>query len=134
MGEQQAQFVLSMLAYAVQRGVSAEALCRLSGIDLEALKKKTYSTITAKQRADLWKNAGHLCGDPLFGLHFGESLQLAALGAVGEIIKSSETVGEAVNIAASFTPAVTDLFTMDVKRHQKYFSICLIPTSSNQDD
>lgn len=134
MDEQQRQFVLSLLAYAVQRGVSAERLCHLSGIDLEALKKINNTTISAKQSADLWKNASHLCDDPLFGLHFGESLQLAALGAVGEIIKSSETVGEAVRIAASFTPAVTNLFIMDVKRRQKSFYIQLIPTSFNQDD
>lgn len=134
MDEQQRQFALSLLAYGVQRGVSAERLCQLAGIDLDALKKKNNTTISAKQVADLWKNASLLCDDPLFGLHFGESLQLAALGAVGEIIKSSETVGEAVRIAASFTPAVTSLFIMDVKKHQKSFSIQLIPTSFNQDD
>jgi len=129
MEEQQKQFVLSLLAYAVQRGISAQHLCKLCNIDLDALKKKSSIVITKKQMSDLWKNASHLCDDPLFGLHFGESLQLAALGAVGEIIKSSDTVGDAVTIAASFTPVITELFTMEVDKQKKTFSIRLIPTS-----
>jgi hypothetical protein len=35
----------------------------------------------------LWKNLVTVSGDPLFGLPFGESLQLAALGVVGQIIQ-----------------------------------------------
>jgi len=134
MEEQQRRFILSLLAYAVQRGISAKDLCRLSGIDLEALKKKKGVELTPKQRSDLWKNASHLCNDTLLGLHFGESLQLAALGAVGEIIKSSETVGQAITLAASFTPAVTDLFVMEIKKQKKSFSVRLVPTDKNHDD
>ncbi len=134
MEEQQKQFVLSLLAYAVQRGVSAKQLCQLCNIDLESLRKKFGEAITKKQVNDLWKNVSHLCNDPLFGLHFGESLQLAALGAVGEIIKSSETVGQAITIAASFTPAITDLFKMEVDKSKRKFIIKLVPTDSKNDD
>jgi AraC-like DNA-binding protein len=132
MREQRTQFILSLLAYAVQRGASASEVCRHAAIDLDALK--FGQTVPSwKHVNDLWRNACHFCSDPLFGLHFGESLQLAALGAVGEIIKSSDTVGQAVAIAASFTPAVTDMFAMDVEKQKKYFTIRLVAKNDNTD-
>ncbi len=133
MKEQRKQLVLSLLAYAVQRDISISKLCQLCNIDLKYFKKKTTPELTSKQWNDLWKNASHLCNDPLFGLHFGESLQLAALGAVGEIIKSSDTVGQAVTIACSFTPAITDQFAIEVKKLEKSFFIRLLPTVKHDD-
>jgi AraC-like DNA-binding protein len=132
MNHQRNQFVLNLLAYAAQRDISVQHLCQLCDIDLEALKKRSTELAKSQLHA-VWKNASYLCHDPQFGLHFGESLQLAALGAVGEIVKSSETVGQAVTIACSFTPAITDLFTMEVEKLKKSFSIRLIATSTNDD-
>ena len=114
--------MLGLLAYGAQRDLSVEQLCALSGIDLSGLIESS-STISAKQQNDLWINACHLAKDPLFGLHFGESLQLAALGVVGEIIKSSATVGEAVNQAAALASLVTDLFVMEVEETKSSFII-----------
>lgn len=122
----QKQFVLSLLAYVVQRDVSPKQLCKLANIDLEKLKKKEPYDFTRQQRHDLWRHAIALTNDPLFGLHFGESLQLAALGAVGEIIKSSATVGQGIQIACSLTHLVTDLFTMQVTNTKKTFTIDLL--------
>ena len=129
MDEQQKRLVLSLLAYAVQRGISAQQLCKLCNLDLAALKRNEPVAITRKQQEDLWMNAIHLCDDPLFGLHFGESLQLSALGVVGEIIKMSGTVGEALAHAAAMTPMVTDLVTMDVIQSKKTFTVHFIPTA-----
>lgn len=70
--------------------------------------------IDDEQFNNLWLVASKLCHDELFGLHFGESLQLAALGLVGEIIKTSETVGQAISVSASLTPLITDAITMEV--------------------
>lgn len=128
MNDHRRQFLLSLLAYVVHRGVSASELCHASGIDIEALTKSNGGEITRAQQNDFWRNATQFCKDPFFGLHFGESLQLAALGAVGEVIKSSSTVGEAITIAASFTPLVTDLFTMEIESSRKNFSGNLIRT------
>jgi AraC-like DNA-binding protein len=130
MNDQQKQFTLSLLAYAAQRDLSPEELCQNADIDLKAIKGKEKYTLSKKQYDDLWLYASRLGNDPLFGLHFGEALQLSALGVVGEIIKSSNTVGEAVTIAASLTNVVTDLFSMDVIHTKKTFIIQLTPTSS----
>ncbi len=133
MREQKRQFALGLLAYAAQRGASAVELCKFAGIDLDTLRLGEAFP-SPKQMNDLWRNACHLCNDPLFGLHFGESLQLAALGAVGEIIKSSENVGQAISIAASFTSAVTDDYTMEVEKQKKHFTIHLGGKGDVSDD
>jgi AraC-like DNA-binding protein len=128
MEDQQKQFVLGLIAYSVQRDVAAEELCKRAAIDLSSLKKKPEYGLTKKQIDDLWRYAGELTNDVLFGLHFGEALQLAALGTVGDIVKSSRTVGEGINIAASLVPVVTDLFTMEIITGKKTFTIKLNPS------
>lgn len=121
--EYKTQFVLNVLAYAVQRDVSPIELCRLAGLDLASLKKRNATDIGPKQMNDLWLNAMHLCKDPAFGLHFGESLRLSALGVVGQIIQSSNTVGEALTQAAQAIHLITDVFSMDVNQKGKTISI-----------
>jgi len=110
MEDQLKKLTISLLAYAVQRDLSPETLCRLSNISMAQLQTDKQP-LSPKQVGDLWLNAIHLSKDGLFGLHFGESLQLSALGIVGEIIKSSETVGSALTIAASLTHLITTAFT-----------------------
>lgn len=127
MEDQQKRMALSLLAYAAQRDVQPQQLCKLAGIQLEELKKTSGESLSAAQMNNLWTNAGQLTNDPLFGLHFGESVQIAALGMVGEIIKSSSTVGEAITHAAALSHLVTDIFRMEVIPPGKTFTIRYIP-------
>src|SRR5688500_12463925 len=99
MEEQRHSLLMTLLAYAVQRGVAPEAITRAAHVDLSAMQNGT-ATITSRQYDDLWFHAAQLCQDPLFGLHFGESIQLTALGIVGQIIQTSRTVGEALTTVA----------------------------------
>ena len=127
MDDFQRLFIGNLLGYAAQRDVSPERLCFLSGIDLEAIRQRTDVPITPKQVNDLWLNASQLSNDPLFGLHFGESMQLAALGIVGQIIQTSKTVGEALTHAADFIQLLTNLFDMEVSHTGQTFSVQFIP-------
>ena len=125
-------FVLSLLAYAVQRDVSPEVLCKFSGITLADIRSDKEVGFTQKQMHDLWLNAARLSKDPVFGLHFGESLQLSALGIVGELIKSSATVGEALVQAASLTHLVTPLFHLEIMRNESTFTVHFLPLCDEQ--
>lgn len=127
MEDYQLQFVYSLLAYAVQKGVSPERLCKLSGIDWETIRRRGTVAIMPKQLNDLWMNASHLSNDPLFGLHFGESMQLAALGIVGQIVQNSRTVGEALSHAAEFVHLITNLFGMAVTQDDESFTVQFVP-------
>ncbi|GAB3993674.1 AraC family transcriptional regulator [Spirosoma daeguense] len=127
MDDFQLRFVGTLLAYAAQRNLSPEHLCQLSDIDWEGIKQRSGSTITAQQFNTLWQNASQLSNDALFGLHFGESLQLAALGIVGQIVQTSQTVGSALTQAADFIPLLTNLFDMDVVQRNDSFTVRFIP-------
>jgi len=122
-----------MLAYAVQRDVSPKQLCKLSGVDFKALKSKGEFIITPKQFNDLWLNAMHLANDQAFGLHFGESLQLAALGVVGQIIQASKTTGEALTLAAQSIHLITDVVSMEVIRKNKNIIVQFHADMNSQD-
>jgi AraC-like DNA-binding protein len=117
----------NLLAYGVQRDISPERLCRLSGINPAIVKHPAKAAITTRQVNDLWMNASHLSNDSLFGLHFGESLQLAALGIVGQLIQNSRTVGQALSHAAEFMHLLTNLFTMTVTQTDQTFMVRFIP-------
>lgn len=121
------QLVLSIIAYAVQRDVGAELLCKLSGIDIASLKQDNGARVAVPQLQELWLNASRLTNDPLFGLHLGESMRPAALGVVGQIIQSSATVGEALTHAAALTHMITDQCRLEIIRSTGAFTIRLVP-------
>ncbi len=127
MNDYQRLFVGNLLGYAAQRNLSPERLCQLSDLDLNAIRQPMNTAITPKQFNDIWLNASQLSNDPLFGLHLGESLQLAALGIVGQIIQTSQTVGEALTQAAEFIQLLTNLFGMEVTRTDPSFTIRFRP-------
>ncbi|WP_207510953.1 AraC family transcriptional regulator [Longitalea luteola] len=124
-------FILGLLAYAAQRDIAPEQLCKLAHIDPAWLRSANKRPLSEKQVNDLWLNVLHLSKDAQFGLHLGESLQLSALGIVGEIIKSSKTVGEAVTNAAGLVEHVTDWFNMTVTRNSNSFTIHINPLKAD---
>ena len=129
MKQQQRQLIMMLLAYAVQRDIDQERLCHLSGIDPVRLLSGKDMKIGQEQMDRLWENAVRLSGDTLFGLHFGSSLQLAALGVVGAVIQTSATVGQAISIAAGMAPMLTSLLTMDTEQTTKQFAVHFRPVS-----
>ena len=125
------QLALALLAYAAQRDVDTNELCKQAGIRLSELKKQDKGGLTGRQLHDLWVNAGRLTGDNLFGLHMGESMRPAALGIVGNIIQSSATVGEALTHAAALTHLVTTDCHMEIVRDKNAFSVLLQPATDD---
>ncbi len=132
MEDPQKRLVLNLLAYLAQRDVSLEQLAQLTGIGPGSLTQSAAKPLTTKQLEDVWRNAVHLTGDPLLGLHFGESLQGTALGMVGQLLLTSRTVGEAFTQAAALTHLITDLFTLEVDYSGDTFMISLLPDRSRE--
>jgi AraC-like DNA-binding protein len=127
MADYKKNLVVSLISYAAQQDVPADGLCRRCGIDLEALRSEGPVAISTQQLNDLFEAAVALTGDRLFGLHFGERLQLAALGIVGTVIRNSRTIGEALENCAAYTPLLTDLFDLTVAAHPGGFVVRLLP-------
>jgi AraC-like DNA-binding protein len=134
MNEQRKQFLLALFAYVAEREVSPEELGKHCGIDPNKLLTDKDYAADSSQINSLWVAASKLCRDNLFGLHFGQSLQLAALGAVGGIIKSSHTVGEALTIASNFTPVVTEEVLMEVSRTENSINVSFVKEPNSADD
>ncbi|WP_290796418.1 AraC family transcriptional regulator [Flavihumibacter sp. UBA7668] len=122
----QRQFTLALLGYAVQRDLDPAALSKASGINFRELSSNPGYSINPEQSEELWKNASHMSGDSLFGLHFGESLQLAALGVVGQIIQTSSTVSEALSNACALVKMTSAIFEMQIQHERKCFFIHLL--------
>jgi len=120
------QFTLSLLAYAVQRGLSPQMLCRQAGIAYAALQQTGTPAPDALQTERLWRCAALEANDPFFGLHFGESMQLAALGVIGQILHSSGTAGEALSHAGALLHLITDLFSMQISHEAQQMDIHLL--------
>lgn len=97
------QFVSTLKAYCSLRDLTLEEPF------LPKLADDHYVP-TMKEWDILWKEIEYGSGDGLFGLHFGESMQLAALGIVGQIISTSNTVGEALVTGASMVSMVAEGF------------------------
>lgn len=124
------EFTLAMLAYAAQRDILPQQLCDLSGIPL-TLVQQEKTLLSREQKRQLWLNAIKLSKDKCFGLHFGESLQLAALGVIGNLIRTSATIGAALSMAAELTGVITDLFTIEVTRNEHTFDVTFIPSAAD---
>ncbi|HEY0742451.1 MAG TPA: AraC family transcriptional regulator ligand-binding domain-containing protein [Chryseosolibacter sp.] len=116
MTDQQRQLLLAFCGYAALRDLPIHELASRAAIDIDKVLNSANHSVSRDQVYQLIRFTADASGDQHFGMHFGESLQLGALGVVGEIIKSSTTVGEAIQVAASLTPLVTDLFTMEVRK------------------
>lgn len=127
MSDYKKNLVVSLISYAAQQDIPADQLCRQSGIDLAALRSEEPVIITTRQLNDLFERAVVLSGDRLFGLHFGERLQLAALGLVGAVIRNSRTIEEALENCAAYTPLLTDLFDLTIQSGSGRFIIRLLP-------
>jgi AraC-like DNA-binding protein len=120
------QFVLGFLAYAVQRNVEAGQLCSLAGIDIKKLQGKGKYALSSTHVDRLWHHAIYLTNDSLLALHFGESLQLSALGVVGQVIQLSSTVGEALQKAASFAHLLEERVSIEVKPSANEFRVSFV--------
>ncbi len=128
------QFAGALLSYCEQRNISAIQLCSRAGISLDSILGNDAGDLSHSDLRSLWREAVKLSGDPLFGLHFGESLQLAALGIVGEVIKSSPSIGAALDAACSLTPQITDAVSATVANTTEKFSVIISATHETISD
>lgn len=124
--------VRALLAYLAGRDLSPDILCALIGVKPEELEQDGF--MPGIQLDRLWANAVALTKDERLGLHFGEYMQIAALGVVGQVIQSSRTVGEALEHAVEYVGTLMDFFTMEVETGPRNkIKICFLPNTSSKE-
>jgi AraC-like DNA-binding protein len=97
-----------LLEVAVELGASREALLETSGLDPQELADHDNRIVFAKHMA-LVRAAKHLCGDPAFALHYGDSVNLAEVSVVGLIGYACETVLDAFVQLQRYSRLIMDL-------------------------
>ncbi len=116
-------FLQALFLFFRDRNIDANKIASSSGFSLRELNRGSKFDISNQQLENIWKNAIYLSGDELLGLHFGATMQIAALNAVGQIIQTSDTVKEALQHACSLIYLFTDFYTMTVEERSKTFTI-----------
>lgn len=114
--------MLCLLAYASERDLPAEHIFQSASVDWKTLYDETVP-LDAEQIGHIWMECIRLSKDPLFGLHFGEALQLSALGVVGEVIKTSATVGSALELSFSLVSTITSTFQVSLSKSAGAFTV-----------
>lgn len=93
--------------YAVARGASAEELLRRSG-----LRRADFDDPDARLPVEsyyaLVEAATELTGDPLFGVRYVERVAPEAIGAVGFLAVSSDTLGESIERIIRYHRVLTE--------------------------
>ena len=119
----------ALIAFCEDRGLDSTRIVALSGFSIAQLMNRSRLEITDQQVESLWKNIVQLSKDELIGLHFGATMQLAALNIVGQIIQTSGTVRDALLQVRSLMHFVTDLYTMEIELGRK---TCVIEYRKNE--
>lgn len=112
----------AMVHYVSSRGVDREELCRLAEIPRSVLdnpeEKFSFRILNAA-----WMQAASLTDDPYIGLHVGEFLDLSALGVVGYLLQSSQTLGEAMETASRYTTLTGGAIDLSIQSESKQWKI-----------
>jgi AraC-like DNA-binding protein len=116
-------FLQSLFLFCQDRNLDIKKIATLSGFSIIELNSNSKFEITNEQLENIWKNIVQLSNNPLIGLHFGTTMQIAALSVIGQIIQTSNTVKEALHHASAFIHLLTDFYTMQIEEQSKTFNV-----------
>ncbi len=120
------RFLLGLIGYASARGVLAQELISLTGLSEEELSKED-SRVESEVYNRVIEHAVELTGDPYFGLHAGEYLNLSASGLIGQITQTSRTVKEALDYCCEFASLGCRALPMALQEKGDHYQLSFIP-------
>lgn len=102
-----ASVVRDIVNFAAMKGASSEEICRAAGV-LPAVLNEPDKLIAGKHIYRAWQKAEELTGDANIGLHLGEQSHPTAIGIVGFVMLSCETLGEALAKLMRYSDLMSD--------------------------
>jgi len=120
------RFVMNMAHFAAQQGAELEQLIALSGQSAEQLCQEDCTVENSVYNA-VMDRAIELTDDPFFGLHAGESLNLAAAGLIGQITHTCRTVKEALDYCCAFANLGCSALPMELQEEKHHYKLTLTP-------
>ncbi|WP_164716427.1 AraC family transcriptional regulator [Paenibacillus whitsoniae] len=105
-------FVHPILKRCVFSGLDQGELLREAGID-PALLQQIDARLTNEAFEKLTILAAEMTGDPAFGLHQGQAMEVSDLGLVGYVMQHSQTLGQAMEAYGKYNAIVCSGFHVD---------------------
>lgn len=111
--------IRDILYGAASRGASLKELCEALDISVEELND-SGQTVPFEKAYSAWELAVKQTGDPLLGLHLGETSTPSILGLIGHLMQSSPDLLTAYQQVCKHASLATDMFTyfISVKQTQ----------------
>lgn len=120
------RYILNIIWFAAQQGADPKALLALTGKSEAALKEEGLR-LPAEVYNRLIHEALRLTRNPCFGLHVGESMSLAAAGIITQLVQSSRTVKEALELCCEFAALGCQALPMQLIEESEFYKLQLKP-------
>ena len=123
------RFVYQLIEFASRQGADIKQLIGIATHEAEGadylLKEDT--TLSHVEYNAIVEEAVRQTGDPFFGLHFGESMNMLAAGLVAQITMSSETVEQALQYACDFAQLACSSLPMQLVEKESEYELNMMP-------
>lgn len=127
------RFVLNLVDFAALKGVERGMLLDLTGHSAAELMQEDLR-LQSKVYNAVVERAVALSGDPLFGLHAGEYLNLSAAGLISQITQTSRTVKEALDYCCEFAALGCRAMHMTFSESNGRYRLVFIPDPAWQQE
>jgi AraC-like DNA-binding protein len=107
--------VSGLLAYARAAGIATDGALEAVGLSSAALQGPE-ARVTHRANNELWARLSAASGDPDFGLHFAERLDVGAFDVVGYLVARSRTFGEGLARVVAYSRILHDAGRVEVER------------------
>jgi hypothetical protein len=101
-----AEIRLMVQQLVTEQGASARAILAGSGVS-ERLLADPARRLTLEQELELYTRIAALNSDPLLGLRVGARLTLSSYGILGYAVMGAQTVAQALELLAEFSPLIS---------------------------
>lgn len=121
-------FVRNVAHAAVRKGANLQQFCQAIGVAPDMLEQAD-AVADLDVCARVWDESIRLTGDPLLGLHLGETSSPALAGMVGYLMESSPDLLTAFQYVQQFSRAVTNAtdFIVETRGDEFYYHIEPVP-------
>lgn len=120
------RFVMNIAQFAANLGGNMRELISLSGKSEQELCEEACVLDNSIYNAVI-ERALKTTGDPFFGLHAGENLNLAAAGLVGQLTQTSKTVKQALELCCEFANLGCSALPMGLIEEKEHYKVTLSP-------
>lgn len=120
------KFLLNMVHFARQKGAGFQELISETGFTSEELSMEDCVLDNETYNRTI-EQAVKMSGDPYFGLHAGESMNLSAAGLIVQLVQTCKTVKQALDLCCQYANLGCSVLPMNLINTGKDYKLTLVP-------